>query len=73
MGVGYDKEVVAVKFFSGFDEGVEFTFTGFLGRHIVAYLDKMLCLTSFSCDETNLLIVACAVVEPCFAGNVTAT
>lgn len=36
--VGDDEEVVAVEFFGGFDEGVEFAFAGFLGGHVVAYL-----------------------------------
>ena len=73
MVVSYYKKVVAVEFFGGFDEGIEFTFSGFLRGHIVAYLDKLLDLTSFSCDEINLLIVACSVVEQSFAGDISAT
>ena len=39
LGVSDNKEIVAVEFFGGFDEGVEFAFAGFLGGHIVADLD----------------------------------
>ena len=73
MGVGDDEEVVAVEFFGGLDKGIEFAFSGFLGRHIVANLYELLHLTSFSGYEINLLIVACAIVEQCFAGNISAT
>ena len=73
LRVSDDKEVVAMEFFGGFNEGIEFAFSGFLGGYILAYLDKLLYLTTFSSDEINLFIVACSVVEQCFAGNISAT
>jgi len=37
--VGDDEEVVAVEFFGGFYECIEFAFSGFLREHVIADLN----------------------------------
>ena len=64
MGVGDDKEVVAVEFFGSFDEAIEFAFAGFLGCHIVADLDQLLYFCAFAGNEVYLFVVACTVENP---------
>ena len=57
------KQVVAVKFIGGFDEGIEFSFAGFLGSHVVADLYQLLYFCPFTGDKIYLFIVAGAVIE----------
>ena len=68
--VGDDEEVVAVEFFGGFDKSVEFALAGFLGGHVVAYLDQLLDPCASTGHEVYFLVVAGAVVEQCVAGFV---
>lgn len=52
-----------MKFFGGFDKGVEFAFAGFIGGHVVADLYQLLHFCAFTGDEIYLFIVACAIIE----------
>ena len=63
LDVGDNEEVVAVEFFGGFDEGIEFALAGFLGGHVVTDLDQLLNFCASARNEVNLFIIAGAVVE----------
>lgn len=51
LRVGDDKDVIAVELFGAFDEGIELTFAGFIGRNIVTHLNELLLLIPLSSDE----------------------